>query len=225
MNVCLKKRKATLFSVFTIHSLSFVTFIYSTKWRRQYLIKVRVFSISSRSGDGGSALQGLLGNWVTPGPPYCIFPWGLVTASISALPRHLLGFFTASSTFLATVRRCSETPFTTQVGGKSANEPCSLHHFVAPWCRDTNHSASWHPQGPWDAQHRSPLLFDSKAIYFCQVLLYPLGSSGPPGEDRRGSRKQVFLRNICCSFSYSIIFPFSQSYLSWGHTCLLVWLK
>lgn len=146
-----------------------------------------MFSISSGSGDGGSALQGLLGNWEWPqvlGAAF--FPLAVVTVSVSALPRHLLGFLTASSTSLAGVRRCSETPFTTQMGGKSANEPCRRHHSVAPWCvGDTNHSESWHPQGPWDAQHRSPLLFDPQAIYFCHVWLYPLGSSGPPGKDRR----------------------------------------
>lgn len=176
-----------------------------------------MFSISSGSGDGGSALQGLLGNWEWPqvlGAAF--FLLAIVTASVSALPRHLLGFLTASSTSLAGVRRCSETPFTTQMGGKSANEPCRHHHSVAPWCvGDTNHSESWHLQGPWDAQHRSPLLFDPQAIYFCHVLLYPLWSSGPPEgerEQKAGFSQEHLLQFLL--FHYFSIFttlPFLRS--------------
>lgn len=170
-----------------------------------------MFSISSGSGDGGSALQGLLGNWEWPqvlGAAF--FPLTVVTVSVSALPRHLLGFLTASSTSLAGVRRCSETPFTAQMGGKSANEPCRHHHSVAPWCvGDTNHSESWHPQGPWDAQHRSPLLFDPKPSIsvMSDFILWGLqGHRGRTGE--RGGRKQVFSGTFAAASVIPLFFHF-----------------
>ena len=188
-----------------------------------------MFTISSGSGDDGAVLQGLLRNWEWPQVlGAASFPSRLVTASVPALPRHTLGFVTASPTSLAGVGRCSEAPFSTQVGGKSANEPCRHRHSVAPtWAGDRTHLSLGIPQAPWDARHTSPLLSDSQAVYFYHVPFSPLGSRGHLERTGEGDREQKagfsqeHLLQLLLFHYFSIFTP----YLSWGHTCFLVWLK
>ena len=171
-----------------------------------------MFSISSGSGDGGSALQGLLGNWEWPQVLGAAFsPLGLVTASVSALPRHLLGFFTASSTSLAGVRRCSETPFITQVGGKSANEPCRHQHSIAPWCGgDMNHSESWHPHGPWEctAQKSFVLWLSSCLFLSCPTLSSGIVRATRGGQEREGAESRFFSETFAAASVIPLFFHF-----------------